>query len=88
MNMDENKEYSVDEVAEIFKVHPNTVRSFIYIGILEGTQLTESAEGDPLGRNAEWSFTQKDLDRLRENLAKHAREKYEAEMSQYRKKNE
>ena len=70
---DEKKTYSVEEVAELLKVHQNTVRGFATKGILPGTMKSEPAEDDVLGWYAEWSFTQEDLDVLQKNLAKHAR---------------
>lgn len=72
---DEKKAYSVEEVAELLKVHQNTVRGFATKGILPGTMKTKPAQDDVLGWYAEWSFTQEDLDELQKNLAKHAREK-------------
>ena len=72
---DEKKEYSVEEVAQLLKVHTNTVRGFATKGILPGTMKSEPAKDDVLGWYAEWSFTQEDLDELQKNLAKHAREK-------------
>ena len=71
----EKKEYSVEEVAAMLKVHTDTVRAFATRGILPGTMKSEPAADDVLGWNAEWSFTQKDLDELQKNLAEHAREK-------------
>ena len=71
----EKKEYSVEEVAQLLKVHTNTVRGFATKGILPGTMKSEPAEDDVLGWYAEWSFTQEDLDELQKNLEKHAREK-------------
>ena len=75
MTENKKKEYSVEEVAALLKVHTNTVRGFATKGILPGTMKTKPAEDDVLGWNAEWSFTQEDLDELQKNLAKHAREK-------------
>ena len=75
MMENEKKEYSVEEVAALLKVHTNTVRGFATKGILPGTMKSEPAQDDVLGWYAEWSFTQEDLDELQKNLAKHAREK-------------
>ena len=73
--MNEKKEYSIEEVAQLLKVHTNTVRGFATKGILPGTMKSEPAKDDVLGWYAEWSFTQENLDELQKNLEKHAREK-------------
>ena len=83
MQNNERKEYSVEEVALLLKVHQNTVRGFAARGILPGTMKSEPAKDDPFGWHAEWSFTQEDLDVLRENLEKHAREKILSETGRY-----
>ena len=83
MNNNEKKEYSVEEVARLLKVHENTVRGFATRGILPGTMKSEPAQDDPLGWYAEWSFTQEDLDALEKNLAKHAREKFLSEIGRH-----
>ena len=75
MLIEEKKEYTVEEVAKLLKVHQNTVRGFATKGILPGVMKTEPAADDPLGWYAEWGFTQEDLDELQKNLARHAREK-------------
>ena len=83
MMNNEKKEYSVEEVAALLKVHTNTVRGFATKGILPGTMKTKPAEDDVLGWNAEWTFTQEDLDELQKNLAKHAREKILSETGRF-----
>lgn len=83
MENNEKKEYSVEEVAQLLKVHQNTVRGFAAHGILPGTMKSEPAQDDPLGWHAEWSFTQEDLDVLSKNLERHAREKILCETGRY-----
>ena len=83
MPHNEKKEYSVEEVAQLLKVHVNTVRGFAARGILPGTMKTQPAKDDPLGWNAEWSFTQEDLDELQKNLARHAWEKLMCETGRH-----
>ena len=83
MQNHEKKEYSVEEVARLLKVHENTVRGFAAHGTLPGTMKSEPAKDDPLGWHAEWSFTQDDLDELQKNLEKHAREKILSETGRH-----
>ena len=73
---DEKKEYSIDEVAQMLEIRPRTVRIFLEQGVLlTAKPKTEPAEDDFFGRNVDWILTEKDIELLRENLAKHAREK-------------
>ena len=70
------KEYSVEEAAQLLEIRPRTVRFFLEQGVLlTAKPKTEPAEDDFFGRNVDWILTEKDIELLRENLAKHAREK-------------
>ena len=74
--MNEKKEYSLNEVAELLEVRPETVRIFLEQGILlTAVPKTEPAKDDIWGRNVDWVLTQKDIDIVRESLARRAREK-------------
>jgi len=73
MIIDENKVYSLEDVAQLRKVHPNTIRSYLRMGILTGTQTSDSTEENP-----QWFFTKKDIEELEKNLEQHDREKMAA----------
>ena len=70
MNFDENKVYTVEEVAVLFKINPVNIRVFVSIGILPGTELPSSTEENP-----QWIFTKADLEELERNLEKRDHEK-------------
>ena len=73
MNLDENKVYTMQEVADLFKVKVPNVRLFVSRGLLPGTELPASTEENPM-----WIFTKADLEELQRNLEKHDHEKMEA----------
>ena len=73
MNFDENKVYTVEEVAVLFKVHVANIRLFVKMGILPGTELPSSTEEKP-----QWIFIAKDLEELERNLEKKDHEKMAA----------
>ena len=73
MNFDENKVYTVEEVAVLFKVDVTNIRLFVKMGILPGTELPSSTEEKP-----QWIFIAKDLEELERNLEKKDHEKMAA----------
>ena len=73
MNLDENKVYTVEEVAVLFKINPTNILLFARRGILPGTELPSSTEANP-----QWIFTKKDIEELEKNLEKKDHEKMAA----------
>lgn len=80
MNFDENKVYTMEEVAVLFKVRVPNVRVFVSHGLLPGTELPSSTEENP-----KWIFTKADLEELQRNLEKKDHEKMEAWKAGFKK---